>query len=92
MLEMGTMKLEYDVFPDFYKQYDWVAEREEGNLFTGREYYLKNFWRNLSNVANNDYSRQNKAFIGQRKLGKTAFLVRCYNVAFWEQDEVMPFY
>lgn len=36
------MKLQYDVFPDFYKEYEWVTE-DDNNFFTGRKNYLENF-------------------------------------------------
>ena len=78
-------------YPDFYREYDWSPKNDKGVLFTGREIELQYFWLQMHNLVAGD-GKQNLAFVGHRKLGKTTFLKRCYNLAFWEQENVMPFY
>jgi hypothetical protein len=85
------MKLEQDVFPNFYKYRECVVEEPNAELFTGRKQPLEFFWNRLYEQANRQHP-WNIAITSQRKSGKSAFLSRCFNLAFWEQDEVIPFY
>ena len=85
------MKLEQDIFPDFYQSRECIMEEQEPGLFTGRKQQLEYFWYNLYRQANRQHP-WNLALTAQRKSGKSAFLARCFNLAFWEQEEIIPFY
>ncbi len=85
------MKLERDVFPDFYKSRECITEEPDADLFTGRKQQLEFFWNNLYRQANRSHP-WNIALSSQRKSGKSAYLARCFNLAFWEQEEVIPFF
>ena len=79
--------------PPWYRQYDWSPVPDNTSYFVGREIEFFGFWYQMANlVGSGKHQKSNYAFIGQRKIGKTAYLKRCYNIAFWEQDEVVPFY
>jgi hypothetical protein len=59
-------------------------------LFTGRYNELKSLlnWVNLSK----DYLAQSTAIISRRKTGKSALMLRLYNIVFHNNDGVVPFY
>ena len=76
---------------NFYKQYKWSPKKEEDLQFVGRKYIFEDFWDNIGRLTHHK-GRKNRAFIGQRKLGKTALFLRMYNITFWEQKQVIPFY
>lgn len=78
-------------FPNFYQTYDWSPKNDKGVIFAGREIELRDFWQEIHNLIDGD-GKNNTAYIGHRKLGKTTFLERCYNLVFWEQSEVLPYY
>ena len=84
------MKLERGKYPDFYHSGKEVIEEENLDLFVGREHDFQVFWDSLWFLKRR--SRTNYAYLSQRKVGKTAFLRRCYNIMFSEQDEVVPLY
>lgn len=88
-----SKKIRIDQRPHSYNQYSWSPVPDNVKEFVGREVELMGFWNEMANLVGVGQTRKsNYAFIGQRKLGKTAYLKRCYNIAFWEQDEVVPFY
>lgn len=71
---------------------DYALEERIGNpeLFIGRkkelDYYLK--W--ISNIK--ERKSKSTAILARRKMGKTALLERLYNITFYKNDGVIPFY
>ena len=84
------MKLQRGVYPDFYKIKYYVIEEKHSNIFVGRKLELQMFWEGIFDLGTG--STDNWAIISHRKTGKTALLVHFYNLAFWEQEEVVPLY
>lgn len=85
--------IEFSNPPHWYSQYSWSPVPDDAEDFFGREIELLGFWDQMTKLTRTGCgTKTNYAFVGQRKLGKTAYLKRCYNIAFWEQDEVVPFY
>ena len=77
------MKLEFQVYPDFYKIKAPVLQEKCPELFVGRRIELESFWRCIYRIANYE-SVNNRAIISHRKMGKTALLTHFYHLAFWE--------
>jgi hypothetical protein len=71
---------------------DYVLEERIGNpdLFTGRKVELDYFLKWISNIK--ERKSQSTAMMARRKMGKTAIMERLFNITFYKNDGVIPFY
>ena len=84
------MKLEVGKYPDFYKKRYQVIQEDLCTPFVGRKLELEMLWDTLCRHVN--WKVTNRTLVSHRKMGKTSLLKRFFNVAFWEQDEVVVLY
>jgi hypothetical protein len=77
-----------------YNFYGLRIRREEriGNpeLFTGRKEELAYFLKWINDVK--ERKSMSTAILARRKMGKTALLERLFNITFYKNDGVIPFY
>jgi hypothetical protein len=59
-------------------------------LFTGRNEEMKYFLSWINDIK--DEKSQSTAILARRKMGKTAILERLFNITFFNNDGVIPFY
>ncbi len=59
-------------------------------LFTGRKEELSYFLKWIDDIK--EEKSQSTAILGRRKMGKTALLERLFNITFYKNDGVIPFY
>jgi hypothetical protein len=59
-------------------------------LFTGRKEELAYFLKWINDIK--DEKSQSTAIMARRKMGKTALLERLFNITFYKNDGVIPFY
>jgi hypothetical protein len=59
-------------------------------LFTGRKEELTYFLEWINDIK--DEKSQGTAILARRKMGKTALLERLFNITFYKNDGVIPFY
>jgi hypothetical protein len=59
-------------------------------LFTGRKEELAYFLKWIDDIK--DEKSMSTAIMARRKMGKTAILERLFNITFYKNDEVIPFY
>ena len=59
-------------------------------LFTGRKEELAYFLKWINDVK--DEKSQSTAILARRKMGKTAIMERLFNITFFKNDGVIPFY
>jgi hypothetical protein len=59
-------------------------------LFTGREQELAYFLKWINDIK--DEKSMSTAILARRKMGKTALLERLFNITFFKNDGVIPFY
>jgi hypothetical protein len=59
-------------------------------LFTGRKKELDYFLKWINDIK--DEKSQSTAILARRKMGKTAILERLFNITFYKNDGVIPFY
>jgi len=59
-------------------------------LFTGRKEELAYFLKWINDTK--DEKSQSTAILARRKMGKTALLERLFNITFYKNDGVIPFY
>ncbi len=59
-------------------------------LFTGRKEELSYFLKWINDIK--DEKSQSTAILARRKMGKTALLERLFNITFYKNDGVIPFY
>ena len=59
-------------------------------LFTGRKEELTYFLKWIDDIK--DEKSMSTAIMGRRKMGKTAILERLFNITFYKNDRVIPFY
>jgi hypothetical protein len=59
-------------------------------LFTGRKEELAYFLKWIDNIK--DEKSQSTAMLARRKMGKTALMERLFNITFFKNDGVIPFY
>jgi hypothetical protein len=59
-------------------------------LFTGRKEELAYFLKWITDIK--DEKSQSLALLSRRKTGKTAILERLFNITFYKNDGVIPFY
>ncbi len=71
---------------------DYAKEERIGNpdLFTGRKKELAFFLNWIQNVK--ERKSKSTAILARRKLGKTALLERLFNITYYKNDGVIPFY
>ncbi len=59
-------------------------------LFTGRKQELAYFLKWLNDIK--EEKSQSTAMLARRKMGKTALMERLFNITFYKNDGVIPFY
>jgi hypothetical protein len=59
-------------------------------LFTGRKEELSYFLKWINDIK--DEKSQSTAVLARRKMGKTAIMERLFNITFYKNDGVIPFY
>jgi hypothetical protein len=71
---------------------DYAYEERIGNpdLFTGRKEELAYFLKWINDIK--ERKSQSTAVMARRKMGKTALLERLFNITFYKNDGVIPFY
>jgi hypothetical protein len=71
---------------------DYAYEERIGNpdLFTGRKQELAYFLKWISDIK--ERKSMSTALLARRKMGKTAILERLFNITFYKNDGVIPFY
>jgi len=71
---------------------DYAIEERIGNpdLFTGRKEELSYFLKWINNIK--ERKSQSTAILARRKMGKTAILERLFNITFYKNNGVIPFY
>ncbi len=71
---------------------DYAYDERIGNpdLFTGRKEELAYFLKWISDVK--ERKSMSTALLARRKMGKTALLERLFNITFFKNDGVIPFY
>ncbi len=71
---------------------DYALEERIGNpdLFTGRKTELDYFLKWIRDIK--ERKSQSTAMLARRKMGKTALLERLFNITFYKNDGVIPFY
>ena len=71
---------------------DYALEERIGNpdLFTGRKAELDYFLKWISNIK--ERKSMSTAVLARRKMGKTAIMERLFNITFYKNDAVIPFY
>jgi hypothetical protein len=71
---------------------DYVYEERIGNpyLFTGRKQELAYLLKWINDIK--EKKSQSTAVMARRKMGKTAIMERLFNITFFKNDGVIPFY
>ena len=71
---------------------EYAREERIGNpdLFTGRKEELAYFLKWINDIK--ERKSQSTALMARRKMGKTAILERLFNITFYKNDGVIPFY
>ena len=71
---------------------DYAKEERIGNpdLFTGRKKELAYFLGWINEIK--ERKSQSTAMLARRKMGKTAIMERLFNITFFKNDGVIPFY
>jgi hypothetical protein len=71
---------------------EYALEERIGNpdLFTGRKEELAYFLKWIDDI--NERKSQSIAVLARRKMGKTALMERLYNITFYQNKGVIPFY
>ncbi|UCH93526.1 MAG: hypothetical protein JSV88_25085, partial [Candidatus Aminicenantes bacterium] len=59
-------------------------------LFTGRKEELTYFLKWINDIK--EEKSQSTAILARRKMGKTALLERLFNITFYKNDDLIPFY
>ncbi|MFQ6072559.1 MAG: hypothetical protein ACE5KT_07670, partial [Methanosarcinales archaeon] len=67
-----------------------IQEDVDRREFTNREQILKRLYDWAIGIA--EYRSRSILLAAPRRYGKTAVLQRLYNILFWKQDKVAPFY
>ena len=87
---MVKKELKRGEYPDFYKIKSEVISEKSKVPFVGRKYTLERLWDRVIDMK--EGGADNIAIIAPRQTGKTRLLLRFYNVAFWEQEDVVILY
>jgi hypothetical protein len=76
----------------YIKCMDYALEERIGNpnLFTGRKEELAYFLKWIGDIK--ERKSHSTAIMARRKMGKTALLERLFNITFFKNDGVIPFY
>ncbi len=71
---------------------DYALEERIGrpDLFTGRKKELAYYLKWINDIK--ERKSQSTAILARRKMGKTALLERLFNITFYKNDGVIPFY
>jgi len=71
---------------------EYVLEERIGNpdLFTGRKQELSYYLKWINDIK--ERKSQSTALLARRKMGKTALMERLFNITFYKNDGVIPFY
>ncbi len=71
---------------------DYVLEERIGSpdLFTGRKEELAYFLKWINDIK--ERKSQSTAILARRKMGKTALMERLFNITFYKNNGVIPFY
>ncbi len=71
---------------------DYALEERIGNpdLFTGRKEELAYFLNWINDIK--ERKSQSTAILARRKMGKTAIMERLFNITFYKNGSVIPFY
>ena len=71
---------------------EYALEERIGNpdLFTGRKEELAYFQKWINGIK--ERKSQSTALLARRKMGKTAIMERLFNITFYKNDGVIPFY
>jgi hypothetical protein len=71
---------------------DYALEERIGNpdLFTGRKEELAYYLNWINDIK--ERKSQSTAILARRKMGKTALMERLFNITFYKNDGVIPFY
>ncbi len=71
---------------------EYALEERIGNpdLFTGRKEELVYFLKWINDIK--ERKSQSTALLARRKMGKTALMERLFNITFFKNDGVIPFY
>ncbi len=71
---------------------NYAYEERIGNpdLFTGRKAELDYFLKWINDIK--ERKSQSTALLARRKMGKTAIMERLFNITFYKNDGVIPFY
>jgi hypothetical protein len=76
----------------YIKNMDYALKERIGKpeLFTGRKEELSYFLNWINDIK--EEKSQSTAVMARRKMGKTALLERLFNITFFKNDGVIPFY
>ncbi|MCU0284944.1 MAG: hypothetical protein MUF15_00970, partial [Acidobacteria bacterium] len=71
---------------------EYALEERIGNpdLFTGRNEEMTYFLKWINEIK--ERKSQSTAILARRKMGKTAILERLFNITFFKNNGVIPFY
>jgi len=71
---------------------EYALEERIGNpdLFTGRNEEVEYFLKWINQIK--ERKSQSTALLARRKMGKTAIMERLFNITFYKNDGVIPFY
>jgi hypothetical protein len=71
---------------------DYALEERIGNpdLFTGRKEELTYFLKWINDIK--ERKSQSTALLARRKMGKTALMERLFNITYFKNDGIIPFY
>ncbi|NIM81446.1 MAG: hypothetical protein GTO20_21885 [Candidatus Aminicenantes bacterium] len=87
-------RLVFDIFSYLWyiKSMDYALEERIGSpdLFTGRKEELAYFLKWINDIKGK--KSQSTAILARRKMGKTALMERLFNITFYKNDGVIPFY
>ncbi|MCU0289231.1 MAG: hypothetical protein MUF15_22900, partial [Acidobacteria bacterium] len=71
---------------------EYAYKERIGNpeLFTGRKKEMEFFLKWINDIK--EEKSQSTAILARRKIGKTAIMERLFNITFYKNDKVIPFY
>jgi AAA+ ATPase superfamily predicted ATPase len=71
---------------------EYALEERIGNpdLFTGRKEELAYFLKWINDIK--ERKSQSTAILARRKMGKTTLMERLFNITFYKNDGVIPFF
>jgi hypothetical protein len=71
---------------------EYALEERIGNpdLFSGRKEELTHFLKWINDIK--ERKSQSSALLARRKMGKTALMERLFNITFYKNNRVIPFY